>query len=248
MKNLNRNTIVLLVFSLAIMLSTPMFGQNGKGQKQGKEKKEMLKAKEQDIKRKQNQLKGEKKELKNEAKALRDETKEVKQELKGQKKELKKKVGDSDRGSKLRKDSDQKSGQKADKGKMNREEKERIDREYDKNKKEKPTNSAKDKKENGKNKEGLSGREFGQKRAEEARSKHEKIKKDYEHSVGVAEERSKIGRVKIAEADKKLEAAKKLKTISEEDYQLKKEKISRAREALNGLEEKLKASKELEKK
>jgi len=263
MKYLNRNTIVLLVFSLSIMLSSQLFSQNDKALQQEKEKEEMLKAKEQDIQKKQDLLKDEKKELKKEKKFLKDEAREVKQELKENKRGIAKKPSDAHQSGKVvPRGSDQDSKLQTTKPKEGMDEKEKPTISAGKDEKGKPTLSS-DKDEKGKptlssdkdekGKPTLSsdrdkrGREYGLQRAEEARSKQAIMRKDHLHSVGLAEKKAKLGREKIKIANKDLEEAKRLKKIKEEDYQLKKERINRAEEAIKRLEGKLKIAKELEK-
>ncbi len=259
MKTLKRNIglIVILVFS--ILLSNPVFGQI-----EGELKKD------QDVKKKQEVLNKEKAEQNNDLKSVRDDGKVIrkknteiksnkvltnrkgtakqKSETKGYIKEIEKKHQEVEKHGKLPKSIGKESKSKVRKGQenMTREEKMKIDKEYDeKMKKESPRLSEKEHSKDIKDKK---GRELGKQKAEEAHLRIKRAKVDHQNSMRIAKERVALGRKKIEEAKNLLEAEKKAKKISEADYQLKKEKIGRAREAINGLEEKLKAAKELEKK
>ena len=253
MKNLNRNIVLLVVFSLSIFLNTSLFAQNDSELKKEREKKEMLQSKEQDIKRKQDVLKEEKKELKKESKEVKRELKEVKKDAKVQSEEpghkgkpvVKDKRGIAndrenakDRSNKTQKGPDRPGKTQADEDKALKDKKEgsKVG-----TKKPKLSADVEGKKGNayGKKKAGLTGKDYGQQRAREAKMKQDELRAQHQTTLNSAKDRASGAREKIKEASLNLEATKKANKISEEDYKLKKEKILKAEEALKKLEVKV---------
>ncbi len=93
----------------------------------------------------------------------------------------------------------------------------------------------------GKEKEGMTGREFGQERAREARMEHQK---NLNESIKKGKEKSIEARERILVAEEKNEKEFKAGDISEEEYESRKEKIEEAREKVDELEEDLKEAEE----
>ncbi len=88
----------------------------------------------------------------------------------------------------------------------------------------------------GKDKEDLGGKEFGQQRAEQARLNREVKGKELDETIHQGEVKAKEAREKIERAKEQLERDKKAGKISEQVYQERKEKISKAEQALSDLE------------
>lgn len=88
----------------------------------------------------------------------------------------------------------------------------------------------------GKNKGDLSGREFGQQRAGEARSKSEKVE-NAQLRNNETKESLNSAKEKLETANKTLEEKLKRKEISKEEYDLKKQKINSVARELNELEQ-----------
>ncbi len=88
----------------------------------------------------------------------------------------------------------------------------------------------------GKDKGGLQGKEFGQQRAEQARLNREVKGKELDEKIVQGEAKVKEAREKIERAKAQLEKDKTEGRITEEVYQERKEKISKAEQALSNLE------------
>ncbi|MBV6441417.1 MAG: hypothetical protein DYG98_03130 [Haliscomenobacteraceae bacterium CHB4] len=95
----------------------------------------------------------------------------------------------------------------------------------------------------GKDKGDLSGREFGQQRAAEARSKHQAKKAEAMTSVEKGDATVISARDRIRNAREKLEKDKKAKRINEKQYVERKKKIDDAEQQTNELESKVKKAK-----
>ncbi|HNX07928.1 MAG TPA: hypothetical protein PKL96_10120 [Bacteroidales bacterium] len=89
----------------------------------------------------------------------------------------------------------------------------------------------------GKNKEGLEGKEFGQHRAAEAKSKHEAVTNSQQAIDNTAKTNSDT-QAKIKEAKDKLEKNKKEKKISDADYNKKKKELDDLEKQVKELEKK----------
>lgn len=97
----------------------------------------------------------------------------------------------------------------------------------------------------GKNKGDLSGRDFGQARAEQARMHQQVRSAELDSHIAKGEERVIQSRERIRVAREELEKEKAGRRISEKDYQLKKEKIDNAEKAVEELDEKVRSGRRL---
>lgn len=97
----------------------------------------------------------------------------------------------------------------------------------------------------GKNKGDQSGREFGQQRAAEARSRNDERKALLEKKVVEAKEKVTESRDRIDSSRVRVEAQKNAGELSEEEAVEKQERIDKAEEVLQSLEEKLQKADEL---
>ncbi|HNS17156.1 MAG TPA: hypothetical protein PKH94_09845 [Bacteroidales bacterium] len=88
----------------------------------------------------------------------------------------------------------------------------------------------------GKNKGDLQGKEFGQQRAEEARLNRDVKGKELDEKIVQGEAKAKEARERIERAKAQLEKDKKEGKITEQIYQERKERISKAEQALSNLE------------
>jgi colicin import membrane protein len=95
----------------------------------------------------------------------------------------------------------------------------------------------------GKDKGDLSGREFGQQRAAEARSKHQTKKADTKTAIEHGDATVSNARERIKKAKENLEKDKKAKKINEKQYAERKKKIEDAEQQTNELENKVKTGK-----
>ncbi|MFO7722255.1 MAG: hypothetical protein R6V49_03435 [Bacteroidales bacterium] len=95
----------------------------------------------------------------------------------------------------------------------------------------------------GKDKEGLEGKEFGQARAAEARSK-EKVLKETETNIEKAEKSNAATREKIKKSRENLEMKKNRKEISKEEYDKKKKELDEIEEKVEKLEKDTRANRE----
>lgn len=86
----------------------------------------------------------------------------------------------------------------------------------------------------GKDKEGLKGREFGQQRASEARSREQLSSTVTDHERKINE-----SRLKIREASDRLEAERKAGKVSAEEYRERKERIAKAERGVADLQRKV---------
>jgi colicin import membrane protein len=91
----------------------------------------------------------------------------------------------------------------------------------------------------GKNKGDLSGREFGQQRAAQARLTSEQRRERLENSVEEGDKKVKDARTKIAKAREALEKDRSDKKLTDVQYAEKKARIERAERAVQVLEEKI---------
>ncbi len=87
----------------------------------------------------------------------------------------------------------------------------------------------------GKNKDSLQGRDFGQNRAAEAKSKHEAITNS-ESRIDQTSKTNDDTRSKIKQAKEKLELKKKQKQITDAEYTKKKKDLDDLEKQLNDLE------------
>lgn len=92
----------------------------------------------------------------------------------------------------------------------------------------------------GKNKGEMSGREFGQNRAAEARSKNEAKKAEVKKSVDEGDQKVAESRQRIKKAREKLEKDKKAKRVNQKQYEDRKKKIEEAERQTDELESKIK--------
>ncbi|MBP6977881.1 MAG: hypothetical protein PHD61_03655 [Bacteroidales bacterium] len=88
----------------------------------------------------------------------------------------------------------------------------------------------------GKNKGDLQGKEFGQQRADQAKLNREVKGKELDDKIVQGEAKVKEARDRIERAKEQLERDKKEGKITEQVYQERKEKISKAEQALSDLE------------
>ncbi|HOW25091.1 MAG TPA: hypothetical protein PK711_05415 [Bacteroidales bacterium] len=88
----------------------------------------------------------------------------------------------------------------------------------------------------GKDKGGLEGKEFGQERAEQAKMNRETKSKELNESILEGEQKVKEARERIEVAKVQLEKDKQMGRISEQVFQERKEKISKAEQAVSDLE------------
>lgn len=89
----------------------------------------------------------------------------------------------------------------------------------------------------GKDKEGLEGKEFGQHRAAEAKSKHEAVTNSNQ-AIDNASKTNEDTHAKIKEAKNKLEKNKKEKKISDAEYNKKKKELDDLETQVNELDKK----------
>lgn len=89
----------------------------------------------------------------------------------------------------------------------------------------------------GKNKDSLQGRDFGQNRAAEARSKHEAITNS-ESRIDATSKTNEVTRSKIKAAKDKLELKRKNKQISQSEYLKKKKDLDDLEMKVNELDKK----------
>lgn len=97
----------------------------------------------------------------------------------------------------------------------------------------------------GKNKGDLSGRDFGQARAEQARMHQDAREAELDSHIARGEERVIQSRERIRVAREELEKEKAGRKISEKDYQLKKEKIDNTEKAVGELDDKVRRGRRL---
>jgi colicin import membrane protein len=97
----------------------------------------------------------------------------------------------------------------------------------------------------GKNKGELSGREFGQARAASARLNNEEKQEKLNKVVTEGDEKVTEARGRVARALEELERNRKARTISDAEYNEKKARITRAEQAIQVLEEKVREGKAL---
>ncbi|MRR19819.1 hypothetical protein EG827_06460 [bacterium] len=97
----------------------------------------------------------------------------------------------------------------------------------------------------GRNKGGLTGREFGQARAEEARMQQQLKEAELDDQLAKGEEKVAQSRERIRVAREELEKEKTGRRISDKDYQMKKEKIDKAEEAVNEYEQQVRNGRSL---
>ena len=91
----------------------------------------------------------------------------------------------------------------------------------------------------GKHKEGMSGREFGHKRSQEAKMKHDENVKALHHSKAEAQRKVEEARQKIDASKERLEKDRKEKKIDDTEYNERKGKIEKAEHAVNDLQKKI---------
>src|SRR4030042_4957620 len=84
----------------------------------------------------------------------------------------------------------------------------------------------------GRNKGDLSGREFGQQRAEDAKLNKEQKEKELDSSITEGEQKVKEAKEKIEKSKQQLEKDKSEKKITDTEYKEKKEKIEKAEKAV----------------
>ncbi len=89
----------------------------------------------------------------------------------------------------------------------------------------------------GKNKDSLQGREFGQNRATEAKTKHEAVKNS-ETNIDQTTKTNDDTRAKIKDAKDKLELKKKSKKITDAEYTKKKKELDDLENQVNELDKK----------
>lgn len=92
----------------------------------------------------------------------------------------------------------------------------------------------------GKDKGGMSGKEFGQNRAAEARSKNQSQKAETKRTADEGEVRVREARERIKKAKEKLEKDKKEKRVNDKQYEERRKKIEEAEQEANELEGKIK--------
>ncbi len=95
----------------------------------------------------------------------------------------------------------------------------------------------------GKNKESMSGREFGKERAEQAKAKKEEKKKELDKTIKTNEDKVSDAKDRINKAREKAEKQKADGEITEEQYLEKMEKIKKAEAKMLELEQKVKKNK-----
>lgn len=88
----------------------------------------------------------------------------------------------------------------------------------------------------GKDKGGLEGKEFGQERAEQAKMNRETKSKELNETIQEGEQKVKEARERIEVAKVQLEKDKQMGRISEQVFQERKERISKAEQAVSDLE------------
>jgi len=98
----------------------------------------------------------------------------------------------------------------------------------------------------GKNKGELSGKEYGQERATQAKVNKEKGEK-LDQYVSQGEQKVKDAKTKIKSSKAKLDKDKKAGRVSDSEYRARKEKIDRAEAAVNDLDQKVQKGKKLDK-
>lgn len=108
--------------------------------------------------------------------------------------------------------------------------------------------TAKDKADNkgnayGKDKGEMSGREFGQNRAAEARSKNQAKKAETKRSVETGDSKVIEARDRIKKSKEKLEKDKKSRKVNDKQYEERKRKIEAAEKQTDELERKIKVMK-----
>lgn len=96
----------------------------------------------------------------------------------------------------------------------------------------------------GQDKGELSGKEFGQQRAETAKTNRDVKKRELDESVAKGEQKVAEAKEKIKAAKDKLEKEKKGKKINDAQYAERKAKIDKAEQKANELDDKIKKSKE----
>ena len=94
-----------------------------------------------------------------------------------------------------------------------------------------------------KNKGELSGKEFGQDRAQQAKMNKANKEKELDESVTEGEQKVKEAKEKVKQAREKLEKDKKEKKIKDKEYNERKTKIDKAEQAANELEAKVEKEK-----
>lgn len=91
----------------------------------------------------------------------------------------------------------------------------------------------------GKNKEGLEGKEFGQARATEARTRNTELKEQVNEDIKTGENRSSDAKSRIDRARQVFEKAKKSGDLSEDDISKREAALQRAEDKLKILESSL---------
>ncbi len=97
----------------------------------------------------------------------------------------------------------------------------------------------------GKNKGDLTGREFGQERARQAKLNKETKQEELSKVVDVNSEKTKTAREKVNEKLEELEKMKEKGEVSEKEYGAKVEKIEEVKKQIFDLEEKMKKAKQI---
>lgn len=97
----------------------------------------------------------------------------------------------------------------------------------------------------GKNKGNLTGREFGQERARQAKLNKETKQEELSNVVDVNSEKTKTAREKVNEKLEELEKMKEKGEVSEKEYGAKVEKIEEVKKQIFDLEEKMKKAKQI---
>jgi chromosome segregation ATPase len=203
---------ILMAVLFVCALSVP---QNVFAQSKQAEAKEKVEKQERIMEK---ELKEQKKEMKKEMQEKKEEMKHIKQEHKEEIKEMKEEHKDKMDSMKEYNDDD---------GSMDDE---------DQGEKEKMKNKSNNGNAYGKNKKGLEGREFGQARAAEAKDKIEK----HERKISESEVTITNGRTRLAAAMERIQKAKEAKEITEEEYVLRIEKVTKVEKLLVEAEESLK--------
>jgi colicin import membrane protein len=98
----------------------------------------------------------------------------------------------------------------------------------------------------GRNKDTLSGREFGQNRAAEARTNNESRTRELDEAIVEGEKKVKEANAKIKQSREKLEKDRKDKKINDKQYAERKNKIEQAERKAQMLEEKVAQGKRME--